>query len=165
MDLWQRQQPSWRYRGHIFNPHSAQPNTSHLPLQAVKTVTASLLLDKMRLISPQSSQWDPQWHTHTPSPSEAGWDRAWHFLTQFCCKCQHCFRGCRQALEFLRATRPSGAAPAHPLCSVRASQQSRILSPLIPQPLLTFLLSLCFYGDTLWNKPALWANKRCGQFK
>lgn len=168
-----------------FQPTLCSANTSHLPLQAFKCYSLPLAWTRLRLISLQNSQWqaprwDPQWHTghrHSPGPFEVGWDGQGTAVSYHstAASASTVSRGCRQVLEFLKASRLSSAAPAHPVCfgnelcwefeHTPASQQSRILNPLSQQPLLTFFLSLCYYGDTLRNKPALWANKRCGQFK
>lgn len=109
-----------------FQPTLCSANTSHLPLQAFKTYSLPLAWTRLMLISLQSSQWkaphrDPQWHTghtHTPGPFEAGWDGQSTAVSSHstAASASTVSRGCRQAPEFLKATRPSSAAPAHPVC-------------------------------------------------
>lgn len=116
--LWQRHQPIWQAQGTlIFNPRSAQstPVTCHFRLLKL---AASLLPGQdwgrypYKVANGKLPTGIPNGtlgtHTHTPGPFEAGWDGQSTAVSSHstAASASTVSRGCRQALEFLKATRP-----------------------------------------------------------
>lgn len=127
VDLWQRHQPIWQAQGTlIFNPHSAQPTPVTCHFRLLKLLQPRSCLDKIEADIPtkQPMASSPlgfpvaHWaHTHSwPLWSRVRWSEQGSFLHGTAASASTVSRGCRQALEFLKAARPSSAAPAHPVC-------------------------------------------------